>query len=114
MSVMWKVISAVLAAILVGGYLISSALGDSAPRPDPGPPVVLSESTSTSNSPTLNPPGDDKGDKPRGGKGDKGDKPGRPGQTQTTPDDDDDDDDDLYPEIEDHDDDGDDDDGGDD
>ena len=106
MFVMWKVLGVLVAATVVGAYLVSSALGDSQSPPDPGPPVVLTETPTTGSTQTLDPKPDRK---PRD------DKPGQPGHTQgpSQQDDDDDDDlDDVYPDVDDLDDDGDDDDHG--
>jgi len=111
MTGMWKVVAVVIAAVAVGGYLISSAMGEQTSRPDPGPPVVLTETPSTGTSPTLKP--DRPSGKPDGpNRPDQQGKPAQPNSGQAAPDDDDDDDE-VYPEVED-DDDADDDAGGDD
>jgi len=114
-SVMGKIGIVLLAVVAVGGYLISSAVGDAGPRPDPGPPVVLTDQSPTQPGPSTGDSGKadqqgDRGDRP--GKGD--DKPGKPRDTQQPPRDDDGPDD-VYADVDDmDDDDGDDDDGDDD
>lgn len=106
MIVVWKVLGVLLVAAVAGGFLVTRALGDSGPTPEPGPPVVLTDPTGTAPATTLRPDGGKDGGKQHQG------KPGsKPGQGEDLPGADDDDDD-LYPEVEDHDDDGDDDDEG--